>query len=282
MAAGNAAGTYFTPYLFPDGNFYGTSASVPNAAAVAALLRADFPTLSVAEVTKALQSGATALGGTVPDGVFGYGRVDALGALATVPTPTITALVDQTSTGSNSTHAQAFTLTGTGALHFAVSSTNTALVPNAVVSDTAPGVMVSAGCGTSTLSCTLAVTPVAGQAGTAVLTVSALDGANRGATAQMTLTATDPGPPTSTSNGGGSTGTTGTAASSTGVAVSNGSSGGGGGLADWVLFGLAALVVLQVQRNLQHAGKGLQRMDLHAINTLQRFTAQSRGVVVRR
>ena len=232
-------------------------------------------------MTKALQTGATALGGTVPDGVFGYGRVDALGALATVPTPTISALVDQTSTGSNSTHPQAFTLTGTGALHFAVSSTNTALVPNAVVSAAAPGVTVSAGCGTSTLSCTLSVTPVAGQAGTAVLTVSALDGANRAATAQMTLTATDPGPPTSTSNGGGSTGT-GTTGGSTGVTVSNGSSGGGGGLAQWLLFGLAALVVLKVQRNLQDAGKGLQRMHLHAINTLQRFTRQSRGVGIRR
>ena len=250
----DAAGTYFTAYLFPDGNFYGTSASVPNAAAVAALLRADFPTLSVAEVTSALKTGATALGGTVPDGIFGYGRVDALGALAKVPTPTISALVDQTSTGSNSTHPQAFTLTGTGALHFAVSSTNTALVPNALVSTAAPGVTVSAGCGTSTLNCTLSVTPVAGQAGTAVLTVSALDGANLGATAQMTLTATDPGPPTSTSNGSGSTGTT---AGSTGVTLSNGSSGGGGGLAEWLLFGLAALVVLKVQRNLQNARKGL-------------------------
>jgi len=233
-------------------------------------------------VTKALQTGATALGGTVPDGIFGYGRVDALGALATVPTPTISALVDQTSTGSNSTHPQAFTITGTGALHFAVSSTNTALVPNAVVSAAAPGVTVSGGCGTSTLSCTLSVPPVAGQAGTAVLTVSALDGANRGATAQMTLTATDPGPPTSTTNGSGSSGTSGTTAGSTGIAVSNGSGGGGGGLADWMLFGLAALVVLKVQRDLQHAGKGLQRMHLHAVHTLQRFTPQARGVVVRR
>ena len=36
----DAAGTYFESELFPDGNFYGTSAAVPNAAAVAALLRA--------------------------------------------------------------------------------------------------------------------------------------------------------------------------------------------------------------------------------------------------
>ena len=96
------------------------------------------------------------------------------------------------------------------------------------------------------------------------------------------LIALSPGPPTSTTNGSGSSGTSGTTAGSTGVAVSNGSSGGGGGLADWMLFGLAALVVLKVQRDLQHAGKGLQRMHLHAIHTLQRFTPQARGVVVRR
>lgn len=278
----DAAGTYFTPYLFPDGNFYGTSAAVPNAGAVAALLRADFPTLSVADVTNALQRGATALGGMVPDGVFGYGRVDALGALAALPTPSISALVDQTSTGSNSTSPQALTITGTGAVHFAVSSSNTALVPNSVVSAATPGVAVSAGCGTSTLSCTLSVTPVAGQAGTAILTISALDGANRAAVTRMTLTATDPGPPTSTSNSAGSAGTTGTTGSSTGVMGGNGSRGGGGGLPDWVLFGLAALVVLKVQRNLQHAGEGLQRMHLQARNPFQRFTAQSGGVIVRR
>ena len=58
----DAAGTYFTQYLFPDGNFYGTSAAVPNAAAVAALLRGAFPTLSVAQVSTALQTGATRSG----------------------------------------------------------------------------------------------------------------------------------------------------------------------------------------------------------------------------
>jgi hypothetical protein len=224
----DAAGTYFAADLFPDGNFYGTSAAVPNAAAVAALLRADFPTLSVAQITTALESGATALGGMVPNGVFGYGRVDALGALATIPTPTITALSNQSSTGSASTTAQAFTVSGTGTLHFSVSSNNTALVPNSIVSAGTAGVTVSAGCGSTTLSCTLIVTPATGQAGTAILTVSVLDGANRAATSQLTLTETDPapGPPTSTGSGGG-------------TAPSGG--GGGGGMQGWELLGFCAL-----------------------------------------
>ncbi len=59
----DAVGTYFASFLFPDGNFYGTSAAVPNAGAVAALLRGAFPTLSVAQISAALQTGATPLGG---------------------------------------------------------------------------------------------------------------------------------------------------------------------------------------------------------------------------
>ena len=39
----DAAQTYFQGFLFPDGNFYGTSAAVPNAGAVAALIRGAFP-----------------------------------------------------------------------------------------------------------------------------------------------------------------------------------------------------------------------------------------------
>jgi subtilase family protein len=80
----DAAGTYFASLLFPDGNFYGTSASVPNAAAVAALLRGAFPQLTVPQLVQALTSGAAQLGGTVPDDTYGYGRVDAMGALATL------------------------------------------------------------------------------------------------------------------------------------------------------------------------------------------------------
>ncbi|HTY93367.1 MAG TPA: S8 family serine peptidase [Steroidobacteraceae bacterium] len=229
----DAAGTYFAAELFPDGNFYGTSAAVPNAAAVAALLRGAFPTLSVAEVTSALTRGATVLGAAAPDGVFGYGRVDALGALNTLPGPTISPLIDASSTGSASTTPQALNISGTGTLHFTVSSSNTALVPNAIVNTGTPGVSVSSGCGTSTLACTLTVTPVTGQAGMATLTVSVVDGANRSAPATMTFTATDPAPAPAPTGGG---------------------HGGGGGVQDWALLGIGALLAWSRSRAMGSRG----------------------------
>jgi hypothetical protein len=77
----DAAGTYFADSLFPDGNFYGTSASAPNAAAVAALIRSGYPAFNASQLVNVLTKGATQLGDAVPDGTFGFGRVDAMGAL---------------------------------------------------------------------------------------------------------------------------------------------------------------------------------------------------------
>lgn len=77
----DAAGTYFAGSLFPDGNFYGTSAAVPNAAAVAALIRAGYPAFNATQLVNVLTQGATQLGSTAPDGTFGFGRIDAMGAL---------------------------------------------------------------------------------------------------------------------------------------------------------------------------------------------------------
>jgi CubicO group peptidase (beta-lactamase class C family) len=77
----DATGTDFAGSLFPDGNFYGTSAAAPQAAAVAALIRAGYPSMSAAQLVDVLTKGATPLGSVIPDGTFGFGRVDAIGAL---------------------------------------------------------------------------------------------------------------------------------------------------------------------------------------------------------
>jgi hypothetical protein len=201
----DAADTYFEGYIFPDGNFYGTSASVPNAGGVAALLRGAFPQLSVSQLITALQDGATTLGTGVPNGTFGYGRIDALGALGTLALPTMSALPNTTIVGGTSSPPFAFSAGAFGAVHFSVLSSNTALVPSSVAASGAAGVTIApAGCGTSTLSCTLWVTPAIGQVGVANVTVSALDGANRAAPATMIVTVTTPAAPTLTINSGAS------------------------------------------------------------------------------
>ncbi|MGH8218218.1 MAG: S8 family serine peptidase [Steroidobacteraceae bacterium] len=191
----DAAGTYFAGYLFPDGNFYGTSASAPNAAAVAALLRGAFPTLTVPQLVKTLTSGAAPLGSSVPDSTYGYGRIDALGALATLAAPTITALPDSTIDAGASTAPLAFSASGTGSLRFIVTSSNPALVPAAIVGSGAPGVSIApSACGVSVSSCTATVTAAAGAGGMTNVTLYAVDGANRSAPATMAITVNGPPP----------------------------------------------------------------------------------------
>ena len=233
----DAAGTYFAGALFPDGNFYGTSAAAPNAAAVAALLRGAFPGLTPTQLVTALETGAAQLGASVPDGTFGYGRIDAMGALGTFPGPTMTSLADVAidASASRTSSALAFTVSGTGSLHFAVTSTNAALIPPSVVTSGAPGITVSpADCGASTLSCSLSVTAAQYQGGTATITVSAVDGAGRTAPSTMHVTVNNPEPappaappaPSPASGGGGH---------------------GGGSLSFWDLIVAAALVSIRTR-----------------------------------
>jgi len=172
---------------------------VPNAAAVAALIRGDFPQLNGAQLAQALQDGALRLGSTLPDAAFGYGRVDALGALATLPAPTITALTDSTIDDGSSTPPVSFTVSGSGRLHLAAASSNAALVPPSIVAAGVAGVTVApADCGVTTMTCTVSVTPALAQGGTATITLSALDGANRTASATLTVTVTNPTAPPAT------------------------------------------------------------------------------------
>jgi hypothetical protein len=220
----DAAGTYFAGNLFPDGNFYGTSASAPNAAAVAALIRGAFPALSASQLVSALKAGAVQLGSTSPDGTFGYGRIDAMGALGTFPVPTITSLPDSALMAGSSSPSYAFTVSGAGALHFSVTSSNTASIPASLVAAGSPGVTIApADCGISTLSCSLSVMPANGPGGTVTVTVAAVDGANRSASASMTITVTgSPAPPPS----------------STPSPTPASGSGGGGALDWWVIASL--------------------------------------------
>jgi hypothetical protein len=170
------------------GLFYGTSAASPNAASVAALLLSAFPQLTPAELTTALESGATMLGSGSPDPSFGYGRVNAVGSLATIPAPTVSGATSASIVGGSSSAPLAFNLSGTGNL-------NVAVTPASLIAAT--GVQISpANCGMGATACSVVLTPTLGASGTTALTVAVTDGANRSASYQANVTVTKPAPPT--------------------------------------------------------------------------------------
>lgn len=185
----DAAGTEFQ--VSSTGTFYGTSAASPNTAAVAALLKSAFPTLTAAQTIGVLESGAAQLGGSAPNGTYGYGRVDAIGALAQVAAPTISTIANLTVVGGTSSAPLLFTVGGTGNLTIKTSSSVTSLISSAP-----PGTVLSpATCGVSSLNCTVTITPTLGQVGSAAITVSSTDGAARSKSAGFTVTVTKPAPP---------------------------------------------------------------------------------------
>lgn len=239
----DASGTYFQGFLFPDGNFYGTSASVPNVGGVAALIRGAFPNLSATEVLQALEQGATPLGNGTPNATYGFGRVDAMGALGTFPAPTLTASIpDSTIDPGKSTPAYPITVSGFGTLHFTATSSNPSLIPGAVVPAGSAGITIAPStCGSTTLTCTVWVTAASGQyGGNVTVTVSALDGADRAAAATMTVTVSGPPAPPP-------------APPST-VTVSS-SSGGGGELQWWEIVTLAGAAVAESARRRIRTGR---------------------------
>ena len=185
----DTAGTTFQAL---NGLFYGTSAASPNAAAVAALLRSGFPTLTPGQTITALETGATAIAtyGAVPNGTIGYGRVNAIGALGAVPAPTATAISAQTIVGGTSSPALPFTIGGTGALRLSAGSDNTTLIASSGI------VIGPSACPASATACTVTLTPVLGQVGTANVTMTVTDGAKRTGSSKFAVTVTKPTPPT--------------------------------------------------------------------------------------
>jgi Subtilase family len=230
----DAAGTYFAGSLFPDGNFYGTSASAPNAAGVAALIRGAFPRLSSSQLVDALKAGATQLGSAPPDGTFGYGRIDAMGALGTFPVPTITPLPAQASmTAGTASPSYTFTVSGTGGLRFSVTSSNASAIPPSVVAAGSPGVTITpSDCGVTTLTCSVSVMPANGPGGAVDLTIAAVDGANRSAASTIKVSVTgNQAAPTNSTPG-----------------PTPGSGGGGGALDLWAAVALLLLAGRKVRR----------------------------------
>jgi hypothetical protein len=187
--------------LFPSsgGIFHGTSAASPNAAAVAVLLRSAFPTLTPAQITTSIETGAAPLGSFSPNSTFGYGRVDTLGALASIPAPGVTGLQGISIVGGSPPTVLAFTVIGTGVINVTTASSI------GLSGSGSMGVTVSpANCGNPVTACTLILAPVAGSFGTGNVQVTATDGAHRAQSPQMTVVVTKPAPPTVTITSGGS------------------------------------------------------------------------------
>jgi hypothetical protein len=141
------------------------------------------------------------LGNGVPNGTFGYGRVDAIGALNAVAAPTISPISDASIIGGQSSGPLSFTITGVGTLTLSDSSDNSTLVSVAANGSVS---LTPQGCGTTTNACDLTITPTLGQIGTAHVTVKATDGGKRFASTTFTVTVTNPAPPTVKVTGGAS------------------------------------------------------------------------------
>ena len=176
---------------FSASTFYGTSAAAPNAAAVLGLLRSAFPSLTAVQLASYAENGATVLGGSSPNGTYGYGRIDALGMLNAIPAPSVSSIAGVSAATGTTSSPVSFTLGGTGKQTLTVSSSNTALVPSSIVASGNPGITISpSNCGDGVTSCSLTVQSVAGQTGTANITISARDGANRLASSAFSATIT--------------------------------------------------------------------------------------------
>ncbi len=84
-------------------NFFGTSAATPHAAAVAALARQAIPTLTPTQIYQALRSTATAMSGSTPNYLSGYGFISADAALASLPPGAALTLASTSITAGSST-----------------------------------------------------------------------------------------------------------------------------------------------------------------------------------
>ena len=179
---------------FGSSTFIGTSAAAPNAAGVFALLASAYPNATSAQLATVLKQGATVLPAstTPPSGQFGYGRIDALGAWNAIPAPSITSLSPLSLVGYVTTLPASFSLGGFSSLTVTATSSNPSLIPSSIVSSGTAGVTLSSGCGTSTNSCTVAVTPIAGQTGSSTITLTVTDGAKRTATTSFQVNVAAP------------------------------------------------------------------------------------------
>ncbi|HEY5754292.1 MAG TPA: SGNH/GDSL hydrolase family protein [Steroidobacter sp.] len=146
------------------------------------------------------------------------------------PTISVTTGGGQSITPPNVPAPIAFTLTGSGALSVSASSGNTTVLPDA-------GISISSGCGSSALTCTMTLTPVAGQTGSSTVSLTVADSHGQSAAATVTLEVK----PAATTEPGTSNAIGGSAASN------NGGGHGGGGSSDFLSLLLLSLAFVKMR-----------------------------------
>jgi hypothetical protein len=147
-------------------------------------------------------------------------------ALPNPPTISVTSGRSQSVTLPNSPSPIAFTLSGSGSLTVAASSSNEPMLPSSAI-------IISAGCGTESLTCTATLAPVSGQSGSSTVSLTVSDTHGQSGMASATLQV-NPAAPSQPGTGGG--------------AGSENKRGGGGGSFNLVFVLLLSLASLAGSR----------------------------------
>jgi len=114
-----------------------------DAAGVAAADPGRISRIQASQLIESLKAGAAQLGAPRPMEHSDMGRIDAMGTLGTFPVPTITSLPDSSLNAGSSSPSYPFTVSGTGALHFSVTSSNATSIPASIVAAGSPGVTIA-------------------------------------------------------------------------------------------------------------------------------------------
>ncbi|OYV27236.1 MAG: hypothetical protein B7Z82_06070, partial [Halothiobacillus sp. 20-54-6] len=168
------------------GNLNGTSMAAPMVSGIAALLLASKPTATATQVIRSIETSGT----PVPSltGVTTSGKaVNAMRALANLYL-NLSGLSDQTASAGQPLSSITFNIGGLDTLNVSVSSSNTAVLPNAAITGQTTCTMAG--------TCTLQFLPVMGGSTTVYVTVSDTHGQQATGSFQLTI-------PTTGGGGGG-------------------------------------------------------------------------------
>jgi len=238
----NLGGAFGEPDAFP--NFFGTSASAPNAAAIAALIRQRNSTRTPAQINAALETTAIDITGTRAavgdDDVSGIGLIDANAAIISVPASANLAITnadapDPASVGSNLTYTITVTNNGPTSPATSVLLTDT-LDANVTFVSATPNQGTACARTGLTVTCNLGKVSTATPAVVSVVVTPNTVGTINNTASVVGANAT---------NNSAAQGTTVNASLPAPTTPTVASSGGGGSIGIWSIFALFAMLLLR-------------------------------------